>query len=202
MTFRYIEAEHLYLLDRQPIPSLTGMLSADGCNAHLDSAPAATVAAKAEWGTVLHLALQKVEYDHAMVTVGFEKHCKDWLEACSLSGWIRAGFPIWKNCEIPALANIQGLVFGFTPDRAAPEAVVEIKGTYSPHFGHGIQTALQVLGMGYDRKTPRFVAYFDKQGLKKLHTCGPNILRDGQTLDVFAEAERIIFEQAAVKEAA
>ncbi len=56
--------------------------------------------------------------------------------------------------------------------------------------------ALQVIGMGYDRKTPRLVCYFDKAGLKRLVTCGPTIKRDGQEIDVFAEAERIILEHA------
>lgn len=196
MNFRYDPAAHQYYVDEQPIPSLTQMLSADGCNEHLAAAPRATVNAKAEWGTALHLTLQRVEYGFG-ITEGFQIHCVQWLETCERMKWGINHMPIWRNCELPALANVEGLFFGFTPDRAAPEGVVEIKGTYSPHYSHGIQTALQVIGMGYDRNTPRWVCYFDRAGLKRLHACGPEILRDGQKLDVFAEAERICFERAA-----
>lgn len=195
MKFSYRESDHLYLLDEVPIPSLTQMLGADGCSSHLNGAPPAVVAAKTSWGSRLHLALQKVEYGFG-VEEEFKQHCIDWLMLCERMEWGKTHLPIWKNCELPALAQIEGFVFGFTPDRAAPEAVVEIKGTYSPHYGHGIQTALQVIGMGYKRDTPRFVAYFDKAGIKKMIPCGPTIKRDGQVLDVWGEAERIIFEQA------
>lgn len=201
MKLQYIEADHLYLMDGIAVPSLTGLLDADGCNEHLDLAPKAVVDAKAKWGTALHLALQKVEYGFG-VDDGFKQHCIDWLETCERMKWGKNHFPIWKTCELPTLGVYQGLVFGFTPDRAAPEAVVEIKGTYSMHYGHGIQTALQVLGMGYDRKTPRYVAYFDKTGMKKLVTCGESIKRDGKVLNVWDEAERVLFEHAYVLEAA
>jgi hypothetical protein len=110
--------------------------------------------------------------------------------------WGYPRLPIWKNAEMPTLAKTEGFVFGFTPDRAAPQVVVELKGTYSPHPGHSVQTALQVIGMGYDRKTLRYVCYFDKAGIKKLHLCEPSVVRNGKTLDVFQEAERIIFEYA------
>lgn len=199
--FRYDNALHVYTVDGQMIPSLTQMLDQDGCNEHLAAAPRGNVQKKAEWGSALHLALQKVEYGFG-VSDGFQQHCIDWLTTCERMKWGVNHLPIWKNCELPTWAEIEGLCFGFTPDRTAPEAVVEIKGTYSPHYSHGIQTALQVIGMKYDRKTPRFVAYFDKSGLKRLHQCGPEILRDGQKLDVFAEADRIIFEHAAALEAA
>jgi hypothetical protein len=201
MKLEYREAEHLYLVDGQPIPSLTQMLGADGCSDHLDSVPAATLQAKTEWGTRLHLALQKVEYGFG-VDEGFKQHCIDWLTVCERMRWGKNHFPIWKVCELPVLAQVEGLVFGFTPDRAAPEAVVEIKGTYSMHYGHGIQTALQVIGMGYSRETPRYVCYFDKEGLKKLATCGDTIKRDGRILNVWDEAERIMFDHAYLLEAA
>lgn len=201
MTFRYDPALHVYTVDSVPIPSLTQMLAMDGCSEHLNEVPRKTLEAKREWGTALHTALQKVEYGFG-ITEGFQPHCVQWLETCERMKWGVNHMPIWKNCEMPALAEVEGLFFGFTPDRSAPEAIVEIKGTYSPHYSHGIQTALQVIGMGYDRKTPRYVAYFGKEGLKRLHQCGSEILRDGQKLDVFAEAERIIFEHAAALEAA
>jgi hypothetical protein len=195
----YREAGHLYLLDGLAIPSLTQMLDKDGCNEHLSGAASAVVQAKAEWGSRLHLALQKVEYGLG-VDEGFQQHCVDWLTVCERMKWGGNPFPIWKNCELPTLGIVEGLAFGFTPDRAAPEAIVEIKGTYSMHYGHGIQTALQVLGMGYSRETPRFIAYFDKEGFKRLVTCGPTIKRDGQVLDVWEEAERILFEHGFVLE--
>lgn len=201
MKLEYREAEHLYLLDGQAIPSLTQMLDADGCNGHLDGVPADVLNAKAEWGTRLHLALQKVEYGFG-VDEEFKQHCVEWLEVCERMKWGKNHMPIWKCCELPTVGMVQGFAFGFTPDRAAPESVVEVKGTYAPHFGHGIQTALQVLGMGYSRETPRFVAYFDKEGFKKLITCGPTIKRDGQVLDVWSEAERILFEHAFALETA
>ena len=201
MKLTYNETEHEYRADGIVVPSLTQMLAADGCDAHLDDVPPQVLDAKRDWGTALHLALQKVEYGFG-VDEGFKQHCIDWLETCERMGWGKNHVQIWKTVELPTLAEIEGFVFGFTPDRAAPEAVVEIKGTYSPHFGHGIQTALQVIGMKYPRETPRYVAYFDKTGMKKLVTCGPTIKRDGQTLDVWAEADRIIFERALAWETA
>jgi hypothetical protein len=86
--------------------------------------------------------------------------------------------------------------WAFTPDRAAPEAVVEIKGTYAPHPSHHIQTALQVLGMGYPESTPRYIAYFTKEGLKRLVPCERTINHNGSTLDVFDECRRILFDHA------
>jgi hypothetical protein len=171
------------------------MLASDGCDAHLDDVPPRVLEAKRDWGTALHLATQKVEYGFG-VTEGFQQHCVDWLETCERMGWGKHHAPIWECCELPRLGTYQGFVWGFTCDRASPKAVVEIKGTYSPHYGHGIQTALQVIGMGYPRETPRYVAYFDKQRMKKLIECGPTIKRDGQTLDVWAECDRILFEHA------
>lgn len=192
--FKYIENTHGYFMDEIPVPSLTQMLGEDGLNGHLDSAPPGVVEAKATWGTGLHIALLKAEYGFG-VEEAYKEHCVNWLEVCTKMKW---GYfpPIWKNAELPALCRFEGFVFGFTPDRAAPEAIVEIKGTYSPQVSHGIQTALQVIGMGYSRDTPRYVAYFDKKGLTKLHTCMPTIKRDGKAIDVYAEAERIIFEHA------
>lgn len=195
MDFRYREDGHEYLLDGVHIPSLTQMLDADGLNAHLDEAPAGVVQAKAEWGTRLHFALQKAEYGFG-VEEEYKQHCVDWLDLCRKMGWGYPGIPIWKKCEMPMLAQVEGFVFGFTPDRVAPQAVVEIKGTYSPAVSHGIQVALQVIGMGYPRTTPRYVVYFDKTGIKKLVTCGPTVKRDNQQIDVFAEADRIIFEHS------
>ena len=192
--FTYNDETHEYRQDGRLVPSLTGMLAADGLNGHLDHVPATTLEAKRDFGSRLHLALAKAEYGFG-VEEEFKQQCVDWLDLCRKMKWLQ-GNPIWKNCELPVLAQYEGFVFGFTPDRAAPEAVVEIKGTYSPQVSHGIQVALQVLGMGYPRETPRFVAYFDRDRLKKLVQCGPTIKRDGQTLDVFAEAERIIMEHA------
>lgn len=201
MDFRYKDEGHEYLLDGVHIPSLTQMLDADGLNAHLDEAPAGVVQAKAEWGTRLHFALQKAEYGFG-IEEEFKQHCVDWLDLSRKMGWGYPGNPIWKKCELPVLAQVEGFVFGFTPDRVAPGAVVEIKGTYSPAVSHGIQVALQVIGMDYPRSTPRFVAYFDKAGIKKLVTCGPTVKRDNQQIDVFAEADRIIFEHALAWEGA
>ena len=200
----YNEEQHLYTLGGRPIPSLTQMLTADGLSAHLDRAPVGVVAAKATWGKDLHMALQKAEYGYG-IDDGYKEHCAGWLDVCRKMKWgdpATGILPIWKNCELPALARYEGFVFGFTPDRASPEAVVEVKGTYAPAVSHGIQVALQVIGMGYDRSTPRFVCYFDKAGLKRLITCGPTIKRDGQEIDVFVEAERIIFEHALAWEGA
>lgn len=201
MDFRYQDDTHEYRLEGTLIPSLTQMLEADGLNAHLDAAPPDVVRAKAEWGTRLHLALQKVEYGFG-VDKEFMQHCAGWIDICKRMGWGYPSNPIWKICELPVLAQIDGFVFGFTPDRVAPEAVVEIKGTYSPQVSHGIQVALQVIGMGYPRSTPRYVAYFDKAGLKRLHQCGPTVKRNNQEIDVYAEADRIIFEHALAWEGA
>lgn len=199
MGFVYKDDTHEYLLDGTHIPSLTQMLSADGLNAHLDAAPAGVVQAKAEWGTRLHLALQLAEYGYEF-EAEFQPHAAAWLDVCRKMKW--GPLPIWKKCELPVLAQTEGFVWGFTPDRAAPDAVVEIKGTYSPQVSHGIQVALQVVGMGYPRSTPRYVAYFDKAGLKKLHLCGPTVKRNGQEIDVYAEVDRIIFEHALALEGA
>jgi len=195
MDFQYKDDVHEYRVNGILIPSLTGILAADGLDAHLENVPAATLRAKSEWGTRLHLALQQAEYA-CDFEEEFNPHCAAWLDTCRLVGWRQFGVSIWKNCELPVFANVDGFLFGFTPDRVAPEAVVEIKGTYSPQVSHGIQTALQVIGMGYPRSTPRYVAYFDKAGLKKLHRCGPTIKRNNQEIDVYAEADRIIFEHA------
>jgi hypothetical protein len=187
--------QHIYRLDGVIIPSLTQMLYADGQSDHLRRIDPAVVKAKAEWGTALHLALQKMEYGYG-VDPEYKQHSADWHDLLRKMKW---GTPLgrpWKNCELPVLANVQGFVYGFTPDRAAPEAVIEIKGTADQNVSHHIQTALQVLGMGYPRSTPRYIAYFDKTGLKKLVTCGPTVKRDGEVLDVYAEADRILFERA------
>ena len=193
--FRYVEEGHLYFLDEQQLPSLTGMLSADGCSEHLDRVPPAILKAKTEWGSRLHLALQMAEYGFG-IDEEFKQHCVDWLDLCRKMKWVKDGHPIWTVCEIPKLARVSGFVWGYTPDRVHPQAVVEIKGTYDPHFGHGIQTALQVVGEGLPRDTKRAVVYFDKEGLKKMATCSDNIKRDGEILNVWDEAERIIFEHA------
>lgn len=193
MDYVYQDDIHEYRVDGVRIPSLTQMIAADGLNAHLDAVPPAVLQAKAEWGTRLHLALQKAECG-LKIEEEFRPHTSAWLDLCRKMHW--GPLPIWKNCELPVFANVEGFVFGFTPDRAAPEAIVEIKGTYAPQVSHGIQTALQVLGMGYPRSTPRYVAYFDKAGLKRLHPCSPTVKRDGTDVDVYAEANRIIFEHA------
>ena len=53
--------------------------------------------------------------------------------------------------------------------------------------------------MGYSRQTPRYVIYFDKEGMKKSRgviLCGDTIERDGRTVNVWEEAERILFDHA------
>lgn len=195
MDFTYQDDGHEYRIEGVLLPTLTGMISADGLCDYLGFAPPLVVKAKALWGTRMHLALQKAEYGFG-VEEEFKEHCVAWLDLSRKMGWGYPGLPIWKKCELPMVALVEGFAFGFTPDRAHPQAVVEIKGTYSPHISHSIQTALQVIGMGYPRDTPRYIGYFDKVGLKKLHLCGPTVKRDGQQLDVFAEADRIIFERA------
>jgi hypothetical protein len=195
MNFHYKDDTHIYTLDDAPIPSLTGMLAADGLADDLKFVKPEVLEAKRDWGTRLHLALQKVEYGFG-IDPDFKQHCVDWLDLCRRMKWMRDGVPIWKNCELPALARYEGFVFGFTPDRAHPDAIVEIKGTYSPSVSHGIQVALQVIGMEYPRDTPRLVVYFDREGIKKVATCQPTVKRDNQQLDVFSEAERIIFTHA------
>lgn len=190
----YDDATHVYRANGTPIPSLTQMLDSDGWNAHLSQAPAGVVAAKAEWGTQLHHNLNCAEHGFP-VDPAFGLHVTMWLDLCRKMGWVNP-LPIWENSEMPKLYHQDGFAFGFTPDRVHPSVVVEIKGTYSPHPSHSIQTALQVIGMGYDRATPRYVAYFDKNGLKKLHTCAPTFVHQGNTLNVFDEADRIIFEYA------
>jgi hypothetical protein len=192
--FTYSDTEHCYRIDGTKIPSLTGMLDSDGWNAHLSQAPAGVVAAKADWGTRLHENLNRSEHGFP-VAPEFGLHVTTWLDLCRKMGWVKP-MPIWEKAEMPMLYHQDGFAFGFTPDRASPAAVVEIKGTYSPHPSHSIQTALQVIGMGYDRSTPRYVAYFDKESLKKLHTCAPTFVHNGNTLNVFDEAERVIFEHA------
>jgi hypothetical protein len=202
MGFRYVEDTHQYFLDEIELPTLTGMLSADGCSDHLDNVPPDVLKAKTEWGSRLHLALQKAEYGFGIYPE-FKQHCVDWLDFCRKMKWTgKDGHPIWTVCEIPRLARVGGFVWGYTPDRVSPQVVVEIKGTYAPHYGHGIQTALQVIGEGLPRETKRVVVYFDKEGLKKMATCTDSIKRDGQTLSVWDEADRIIFEHALAMEAA
>ncbi len=201
MKLRYNDDSHQYLLDDVPIPSLTRMLKDDGLDAYLDQIPPKVVQAKAEWGTRLHMALQKAEYGYG-IDQEFKQHCVDWLDLCHRMKWGYPRNPVWKKCELPMAALVEGFVFGFTPDRVAPEAVVEIKGTYSPQVSHDIQVALQVLGMGYPRSTPRYVAYFDRNGIKKLHRCATTVNRNGQEIDVFEDAYRIIFERALAWEGA
>jgi hypothetical protein len=169
------------------------MLAADGLCSYLDQVPRDTLDQKRVWGTNLHEALLFSEHGYD-IQVEFKEHRFQWLKLCRQMKW--GPSPVWENAERPALAQYQGFVFGFIPDRAAPEAVVEIKGTANIHVSHEIQTALQVIGMGYPRTTPRYVCYFDKDGLKKLVTCGKMIIRDGQKLNVYVEANRIIFEHA------
>lgn len=193
--FTYQDDAHEYRLEGVLLPTLTGMIGADGLDDYLDFAPPLVVKAKAMWGNRLHLALAKAEYGFG-VDPDFINHSAAWLDLSRKMGWGYPANPIWKKCEVPMLALVDGFAFGFTPDRAAPEAVVELKGTYSPHVSHAIQTALQVIGMGYPRSTPRYIAYFDKEGMKRLHQCGPMVKRDGKEIDVFDEAERIIFEHA------
>ena len=193
--FTYDDATHCYRLDGHKIPSLTQMLDRDGWNAHLDQAPAGVVNAKAIWGTRLHCALLAAEHQiPELVYPEYEPHAKAWLALCKTMGW--GPLPTWEKAELPVLYHKDGFAFGFTPDRVKPTAVVELKGTYSPHPSHSIQTALQVIGMGYSRDTDRYIAYFDKAGLKKLHTCAPTFVHNGNTLNVFDEADRIIFEYA------
>ena len=194
MKLTYRDDTHEYFADGIFVPSLTQMLSADGLDADLDRVPLATLEAKRDWGTRLHLALLRAEYGDG-VDPEFKQHCVDWLDTLRKMKWMNPQ-PIWKNAEMPVLGECEGFIFGFTPDRVSPEAVVEIKGTYSPSPSHGIQTALQVIGMGYPRTTPRWLAYFDKERMKKLCKCSDTVKRNGQILDVWAEAERIIFEHA------
>ena len=199
-SFSYNDERHEYKMGETVIPSLTQMLDADGLSGHLDRIPADVLNAKKEYGTRGHLALQKAEYGYG-IDEEFKQHCVDWLEICRRMNWIIDGIPIWEICELPRLAGVSGFSFGFTPDRAHPSAVVEIKFTYNPEVSHGIQTALQVLGMNYPTTTPRWVAYFDREGIKKLHPCGPTIKRNGKILDVWEECDRILFEHAVELEA-
>jgi hypothetical protein len=192
----YDDATHVYRLDDKPITSLTQMLDRDGWNVHLGQAPVEVVNAKALWGTRLHTSLLAAEHGlPELIGKEFGLHVTEWMDLCRKMQWVNP-LPIWEKAELPMLYQKDGFAFGFTPDRAHPSAVVEIKGTYSPHPSHSIQTALQVLGMGYDRLTPRYIAYFSKDGLKKLHTCAPTFVHQGNTLNAFDEAERIIFEYA------
>lgn len=199
MNFRYNEERHEYTLNGVVIPSLTGMLDSDGLTEHLDRVKPTALQAKKEWGSRLHIALLRAEYDEG-VDGEFKQHCVDWLDLIRKMGWGKpTRLPIWKFAELPRLGQYEGLCWGFTPDRAAPEVVVEFKGTYAQHVSHQLQTAIQVIGMGYDRQTPRYIAYWDKDGLKRkggLILCGDTIERDGRTLSVWDEAQRIIFDQA------
>lgn len=201
MSFSFDEQKHLYSLDGQALPSLTQMLAADGWSAYIRDVPVEVLNAKRDFGTALHQALLWAEYGYDY-DAAFQPHAFEWLKICRRMNWIRQGHAIWKNAEMPMVAHVEGLCFGMTPDRAHPEAVVELKATYSPHESHNVQTAMQVLGMGYDRKTPRFVAYFDKRGFRKLIPCSSKVTRDGRTLDVWIEAERLIFEYALALEVA
>ena len=195
----YDDHEHTYTVEGVRVPSLTEMLAFDGLSDHLDKVPKAMLEAKKEWGTRLHLALTKAEYDFG-VEEEFKNHCADWLDLVRKCKWGKPDRnPIWKLAELPALGQYEGLFWGFTPDRAAPEAVVEFKGTYSQNISHNLQTAIQVIGMGYSRQTPRYVVYFDREGMKRtkgIILCGDTIDRDGRTLSVWDEAERIIFDWA------
>jgi hypothetical protein len=201
VTFSYSEQQHEYRLDGQKIPSLTGMLSSDGWSNYLRDVPADVLDAKRDWGTGLHQALLQAEYGYDY-DPAYQPHAWEWLRVCRRMGWVQKGHPIWENAERPTYYCRDGFAFGFTPDRASPQAVAEIKGTYSPHPGHNLQTALQCLGLGYPRDTPRFTAYFDRKGLRKLIPCDQTINRDGQTLNVGSEAERLIYEYALALEAA
>jgi len=194
MMFKYDDTTHTYTLDGVVLPSLTEMLTADGLNDDLKRVDPSVVRAKAEWGSRLHLALLRAEYGDG-IDKDFKQHCVDWLDTCRRMKWNNPN-PIWFSAEKPLVASCEGFLYGFTPDRLSRQAVVEIKGTYSPSVSHDIQTALQVLGVNYPRDTPRWIAYFDRDGLKKLHHCQQEIRRYGSKVDVFEEAERIIFERA------
>jgi hypothetical protein len=194
MSNRFDPVEHAYYMDEVQVPSLTQMLQADGWSRHLDSAPRDVVRAKGEWGSSLHVMLQASEYAFCAAMTDFEPHIRDWKTLCRRMGW--GPHPVWKNAELPVYVNQDGMKWAFTPDRAAPEAVVEIKGTYAPHPSHHLQTSLQVLGMGYPESTPRYIAYFDKSGLKRLVPCERTINHNGSTLDVFDESRRILFDHA------
>ena len=107
----YSEERHEYLLDGKIVPSLTGMLSADGLSAHLDNIPGLILERKRGWGTQLHLALQKAEYGYG-IDDGYKEHCAGWLDVCRKMKWgdpATGILPIWKNCELPALARLRGL---------------------------------------------------------------------------------------------
>ena len=203
MTFSFDENTHVYRLDGQVLPTLTGMLTADGWNGYLRDVPAEVLSAKCKFGTALHQALLHAEYGYEY-DAQFQPHAFEWLKICRRMDWVKKSFPlpIWENSEMPMAAKVGGLVFGMTPDRAHPDVVVELKATYAPHESHNLQTAMQVMGMGYKYDTSRFVAYFDRKGFRKLIPCGPNVVRDGQMLDVYAEAERIIYEHALIPKAA
>jgi hypothetical protein len=199
MQVQYNDERHEYSAAGVIVPSVTQMLALDGLSDHLDKVPAATLQAKKEWGTRLHSALTKAEYEFG-VDEEFKQHCVDWLDVVRKMKWGKPDRnPIWKLAELPALGQYEGLFWGFTPDRAAPEAVVEFKGTYSQHISHNLQTAIQTIGMGYSRQTPRYVVYFDREGMKRtkgIILCGDTIERDGRTVSVWDESERIIFDYA------
>jgi len=200
MTFSFDEHSHVYRLNGQVLPTLTGMLTADGWNGYLRDVPAEVLSAKCKFGTALHQALLHAEYGYEY-DAAFQPHAFEWLKICRRMDWVRQGHPIWANSEMPMAANVGGLVFGMTPDRAHPDVVVELKATYAPHESHNLQTAMQVMGMGY-QFSDRYVAYFDRKGFRKLIPCGPYVTRDGRKLDVYTEAERIIYEHALIPKAA
>ncbi len=179
----YNDELHLYTVDGTSVPSLTQMLDADGQNAHLKFVPQDIVEAKADYGIAGHKALQLAdlgeEYEPCWI-----HHVEGWLNHSALMHWKE-----WEIVEKQCWAFYNGFCYGFTPDRASwGKAVVEIKFTYNKHPSHCIQTALQVIGLGYPRATPRYVVYFDRTGFKHMTTCDNN--------NDYDEAERIICEQA------
>lgn len=179
----YNDELHLYTVGGEPIPSLTGMISADGQCDDLKAVPPNVLAAKAQYGSDLHKALELTDSGWD-ADAKWVHHIDGWLNLSARMKWGK-----WEIIEKPCFAFFNGFAYGFTPDRSTwGKAVVELKTSYSKHAWHGIQTALQVIGLAYSRKTPRYVVYFDKTGLRHMTTC--------DNAGDFDEAERIIFEQA------
>ena len=199
MTGTFDSATHEYRIDGVLVPSLTQMLAADGWNDHLWKVPAGVLERKRDWGTRLAYVLHMRDWGEMddwseadwEPYSEFAPHIAAWDALCYSREWLT-----WEHMEQPIYVRRDGRMWAFTPDRMSPQAVVEIKGTCRPYPAHQLQTALQVIGAGYSRSTPRYAAYFDRGGYKKTVEHGPKMVVNGDCLDVFDEAERILWEHA------
>lgn len=186
MTFAYDDAKHLYTADGIPVISLTQMLQEDGLVNYSDVPPAILERKRRIGDLVASTAKQLDSGGDCPINDAILPYIEAWSDCVRLNGWT------WEGIEVPFVANVEGFLFGVTPDRWGRDRkglplVVEIKCTYSQHGYHHIQTACQALGLEMDENCSRFVVYLDGKGKYKAVP--------GKPAD-YDEARRLIFEHA------